>query len=645
MKKQKFLLGAAGLFAIGLTACSNEVPVNNDVATEAQTRYLRVAISNTASTRADADDFENGTDEENAIADILLKFFDASGNPLNEIKSTPVDKTGWSNSTGSVGKFKEAVMELAIPRGSGFPAYVMCYINPVDYADDMDSESMYELRNEERDGYTNPAGAFAMNNASYYGENKYTGAANVKISATPIELDQLYTTAADATAADAEHTVEIYVERYAAKVNFSLTQTAESIKDQTVGDYTLTFVPEKWTVNADAETMYVVKRFSDTDKETQTIPTMAAVQATFPGWTTWNDEANHRSYWACSPGYYAEDFPEVSDDIIDQVEGTGTGAGELVGNYKLRYYSYNQIVGSAEDSEGSGMDIPANNTKNWKYVLENTMGRAAFNCQNPKAAAPSVLLLGHYTVKKGNDVVTNNDGFCIYNDRLYYRNTIPAGDADGKLILDALMDANNILFINQNIGTNSVMNSTNSANVKDYFEVIHPTKAVRDLQGTPTPHRYVTLQLKSGLASYDGLYYRPMGTDRRVPVTAEVVNQLNLQLWSQIGVARAYTQGKCYFSIPIRHLGYYENTAGYPTEDETENGVIEWREKVRVGDFGLVRNHVYDIEVQRIDGMASGIEDLDNPLVPSMEDNLRNIKYRINILNWRIVNPQTGIIL
>ena len=50
MKKQKFLLGAAGLFAIGLTACSNEVPVNNDVATEAQTRYMRVSINSAPST-------------------------------------------------------------------------------------------------------------------------------------------------------------------------------------------------------------------------------------------------------------------------------------------------------------------------------------------------------------------------------------------------------------------------------------------------------------------------------------------------------------------------------------------------------------------------------------------------------------------
>ena len=235
--------------------------------------------------------------------------------------------------------------------------------------------------------------------------------------------------------------------------------------------------------------------------------------------------------------------------------------------------------------------------------------------------------------------MTSADGFCTYNSNLYYRTAVPGNDADGKTIMNAFLAANQILFVNQ---TGTLLNDGNATDaIREMFEVVHPSKAVRDLQGQPTPHRYVTLQLKKGEGiDYTGLYYRPMGTDNRRPVTAAVVDQLNLQLWSQLGVARAYTQNKGYFSIPIQHLGITENTVDNPIVD----GVIDWK-KVRVGDFGLVRNHVYDIQVGGIQGMASGIENLDNPLVPSMEENEYYVKYKINILNWRVVPAQENIIL
>lgn len=66
---------------------------------------------------------------------------------------------------------------------------------------------------------------------------------------------------------------------------------------------------------------------------------------------------------------------------------------------------------------------------------------------------------------------------------------------------------------------------------------------------------------------------------------------------------------------------------------------------MRVGDFGLVRNHVYTLTVSQIKGLGTGIENLDYPIVPPMEMDDYFIKYRINILNWRIVPEQKNIIL
>ena len=600
---------------------------------------MRVSINSAPSTRAAS--FQDGTEKENKADNVILRFYDASGNPISGITYQTVDKSkledNWTGSTGNVGAIREAVMELSIPRGEAYPVYVMCYINPVNYsADGMSTSSMYELRNQTRDGFLDDGGNFAMTNAAYYGNNAYTGAQQVKMSATPILGSQLYTTATEAAAAQTP--VDIYVERYAAKVQFSLDKTG--IQDQTQGDYTLTFNSERWSVNADANEMYVVKRFSDSDKDTDVIPSYNDVQATLPGWTSWNDAANHRSYWACSPGFYAEDFPQVSDEIID-IAPAGTGAGVVVAPYSLRYYSYNQMTDANLKSEGFGVLVADENATSTKYVLENTMGKAAFNCANPKAAAPSVVVLGNYTIKRGDTSITNADGFCLFNGNLYWRETIPAEDLEnGRTIKDAMLDENSILFVTEEIGDGSLLNSKNAAALADLFDVVHPSKEVRALQGNPTPHRYVALQLKKD-QNYTGLYYRPQGTDNRVPVTADAVDWINLQLWSQIGIARAYTHNKGYFSIPIQHLGFTENANGEPVTD----GAIDWRNKVRVGDFGLVRNHVYDIKVSAIEGMASGIENLDNPLVPSMEDNLRNVKFQINILNWRIVPSQSNIVL
>ncbi len=661
MRKLNLISGALGLATLALTACSNEMPVDkNVVAEQAETRFLRVSIANTPSTRAD-ETFAIGTEDENKVGSIMLKFFDASGNPLNDVTTTKVDgtDTGWKDNTGdpipSVGVFKEAVMQVNIPRGTNFPSYVMCYINPVDYAADMNNKSMYELRSEERADYSDDSDNFAMTNSVYYGSNPLTGASQVKISATPILPEQLVTSldAINETGEDGKpvyQSVEIYVERYAAKVNFTLNQAEGAIKDQTVGAYTLSFEPEMWSINADAPTMYVVKRFADNDAETTGIPSYAKVQESLGGWTDWNNANLHRSYWACSPGFYAKNFPLVSDNIIDYVAenpltgedaGNTTGAGVAVGDYALRYYSYNQITDASNNSEGFGKPVSKDGT-NSKYVLENTMGKDAFDCQNPKAAAPSVIVVGSYSIKKGETEVTNPAGFYTYNSNLYYRETVPEADVEGKTIMDALLASNQILFTDQ---TGTLLNANASATVKNYFEVVHPSKAVRELQGNqPIPHRYVTLQLKSGLPSYEGLYYRPMGTDERRAVTAAVVDQLNLQLWSQLGVARVYNQNKGYFSIPIQHLGVWENTTYKDGLPPIENGVINWK-NVRVGDFGLVRNHVYDIQVAGIDGMASGIDNLNNPLVPSMEENEYFVKYKINILNWRIVPVQNNIIL
>ncbi len=99
--------------------------------------------------------------------------------------------------------------------------------------------------------------------------------------------------------------------------------------------------------------------------------------------------------------------------------------------------------------------------------------------------------------------------------------------------------------------------------------------------------------------------------------------------------------GAAYFGIPIKHLRATEDTTNSPFA--ADGTVADWT-NVRVGDFGLVRNHVYTINVTGIEGLGNGINDLDNPIVTPMDTYNYYIKYSIKVLNWRIVPAQNVIL-
>lgn len=662
MKTTNLFSGIVALAAISLTACSNELPNSGpEVFEKDDVRYVSISITNPPATRADKE-FENGEGDENTVKDAFFIFYDEYGRVIGDNNVVNLTLTDPATSNGSAGQIASTVVELQIPRGSNPPAYVMAFLNPVNYSEVSSKNNIEDLRNQIRESYLCSHNLFAMNNSAYYGHNYITGADNVKILGAPVFDKNLYPTRDAAEKADAEGVIDIYVERYAAKVRFELNQAG--IKDQTVGTgnntYTLAFAPQFWTVNADAPNMYASKRFENSNSNDHEVPSLTDVNDMLEGWTTWNDPINHRSYWACSPGYYATDFPAVSDEIIDQVQD-GTGAGKVVGNFALKYYSYNQITNQDPEIKVGKEVLVGNTASNYKYVLENTMGKEAFNSPNPKAAAPSLVIVGRYKLKKGNteiDYTTNNcHGFCLYAEGLHYIDNAPENDPNASTIKKFMMDRNGILAVDQN-GT--LMTSAVSEELLNCFEVKHPSKDVR--HGQKVPHRYVTLQLKDGLkpADLQGLYYQPAGSTNWSPITKtatetfeEIVTGINSLLWAQIGNAQAFKDGDGYFSIPIQHLGITENTSESPyvtttitnpDNTTTTTTVLDWK-KVRVGDFGLVRNHVYSIKVSAIEGLASGIEDPDNPLVPSMETDDYWVKYKINILNWRVVPAQIGIIL
>lgn len=101
-------------------------------------------------------------------------------------------------------------------------------------------------------------------------------------------------------------------------------------------------------------------------------------------------------------------------------------------------------------------------------------------------------------------------------------------------------------------------------------------------------------------------------------------SQLNTYLSENILPATVYADGQTYYYVDIKHLG----TAGNKAE------------------YGIVRNHIYDIEIQSIKGYGTPVfipgDDIVVPETPIEEEGVY-VAAKINVLSWRVVKQGVNI--
>lgn len=169
------------------------------------------------------------------------------------------------------------------------------------------------------------------------------------------------------------------------------------------------------------------------------------------------------------------------------------------------------------------------------------------------------------------------------------------------------------------------------------FDLEHPKKPVRQYltDKDNIAGRLVTLQLSAvpstGLYFWDGTQFAKITSTNLVKANAALAG---------VGYLDMYNKGRAFFNIPVRHLGWPENNQ-YTTDGGTvkklyENGVYNWA-NMRLGDLGIVRNHVYTINVTKIEGLGSGLRDDDQPIVPPVHAFKQYVAVRLNILQWNVV--------
>ncbi len=715
----------AGLLSIALLAsCSDDVNMDNIQNTTLdndQTFYVSMNImGDGASSRSAIDngtpdlntDFEDGTPaSENLINNAYFVFYDEDGNVVGDIVPVELDDSHISENLTTdmtVERTYKSVVPVSVKKGEKKPAQVICYINPISPSSLQNPLNVIQTISRTATWSTiggSDKKYFAMSNSVYYPRsNGATSglAPNDGLPQVAVPIPETYLYTSEKAAEDAlgtNNTLNIYVERYAAKLAFNAVDptnyvTATRIYDldsenptatanTTTKLVTLKFVPQYWAVNAESNRTYVTKSFrqesemGDVLADNYTFGTLNALinPATYldNSWDystgadvlnsdnrwSWNNPDFHRSFWGMSPAYFTQEYPEVSSDLKN-----------LTVNQK--YISYNEL-----QTNGNNIGFPASETAP-QYFRETTVGYRALNSANPNAAVASVIYVGQYQLNLDGTNLPEGTSFYTYlsgnvpdpavtEDRpfIYFNtsNGVKSAVTGGESMLLRFFAQSTILYRKSTTaeelaaGDYTRLTIANPDDLKMMIDALTVSEISDKVKQNYDGNNNTVLKLQNNARSLQftsaadasGIYivtsdgYMQIVDDNTPEASFDKNTQIrltdaNVALMRQVGLSYYYTTGHAYYSIPIKHFGWYRNGNA-----QKNNAKIDWNQ-VRVGDFGMVRNHSYQINVTEILGLASGIGDDNNPIVPPSNTEDYYMAYSVKILKWAVVPVQNTVL-
>lgn len=595
MKKNKLLFGALALLAF--TACSDDKfsDAPAEVLNDGSESYITVRIMDATSVYGRAVEFENGSTvtegtniyNENAIESLTIAFYDANMKFITFGTAGKADITTTSSS-GNIETLGEAKVKLTLRADQSIPRYAIAFANPIENQPGLNNITATQTSFRDRfwtsvsEG-NNTKHLFAMNNSVYFSGDE--NAANHELQvAVPVTENNFYK-GEDATKAEA---VDFYIERIASKVilksntddnTIPVDQINTKITDGTQeSDKILVFVPEKWAINAEEKGTNLMKHFMQPYN-------VLSSNLTWGTGVLWNDPTNHRSYWTHSLNFNTElsKFPDVSDDVVPTTT-------------PLNYHSYKEIMESGS-TVGKAL-----------YTFENTRQSSSFA---KNSAVASAVIIGHYEIRENGSTKTDPVTFFRRNGSIFTVDGFWAAMASSQQLIAKKTGTTETSI------TYEGLSATELAAIAKYD---HPTET--PLQDKVVENQ-VTVMLKDGASLND--YYIKVADGKYKPYS-EVKDtwtntKINEYLLQVCGLTEVYNNGKAYFNIPIRHLGQKDG------------------ESLSAGYYGVVRNHTYEITVDKIanTAMATGIFNDEEEIVPSTTNDNYNLKANFKVLAWRIV--------
>ncbi len=630
MKKVIFL---GMLASLALGACNNDDLTSGSGAEsqkvfDGDVAYMTVRINDVGSlTRASAGDYAYGTTEEHTVTNAYFYFYDASGVFVSEAE---VWDGGTDGSTPNVEFEGSTVIVLKGLTGTGYPNYVVTVLNrPAGFTPGETLDVMAaQLANAAAEGIQDNNGNFVMSTSSYIANANGATDSRRAYFATPVTEDDFFSEPIDM---DEVNPVDIYVERLAAKVETGISQnlTNETITlsdgsilykltetiagndneedvtgegDDTVGNGEGTqdvyIKITGWALNGTAKYSNIVKNID------------AAWTESDLGFA-WNVPTDYRSYWGKSFNYGLGwgSYPTSS-------EGAGTQDsdqdGTMLSDY-LNYVSYNNLKNTFTTTTGT---TTISGTPEYCAENTNTAGDASGVLQSKNSSAITNVLIAAE--------VCNEDGEGL--DLVRYQGVLFTKTAYLQYVMSELTALGELnvytALIDETTGETTYTHIDGS-----YIELVNAYDG------------YVTVGLVED-AFTDGTYYEK-GTDNNgetvyteISDPTEGAKTALADFNSNHPNVNAYTGGQMYYNIPIEHLNNNEGTE----TDESGNVIpIE-------ANYGIVRNHWYQLTVTDIANLGKGVFDPDEVIIPNIEDEqYYYIGAQINILSWMLVSQEVTL--
>lgn len=631
MNKLFTFLASAAL--ISLSACSSDDPAvkgpDKPDDGNGTTMYLAVEIigANSAS-RAEGEttpttgdkegSYNDGESKEIAVNDAKFYYFDAKGNYMAE--ATVWKDEGNSSSTEKPNVTLESsnVLILRNIKDDRLPKYLITVLNaPSSFTDAVTANefsTIEEMRKKLVGIYKNDyKNLFVMTTTSFYGGDTNDYDDNYYY-ANVIKKDQLIDEDPnlDPGTIEDEKTMKIYVERLAAKFSLGMAKTEFPLKVSIGGNVN---DGKGGTISTDASghtQVYVkIEKFDVTNVEGQSYlsKNIDGFNTTAP-WAdgetagTWNLAANHRSFWGMSPKYGENDG--LTGPKYAEVAGTETETGSS-DPFKAVY--------SCET------------TKALDFIKMKGENNELLTNLDYQQTPNFVIIASVYCKDKDDNRVDVNlvqEGSLYYTEDQYIQYTLNRVNTENKL--------NFYKYTGTTESEDKKNKVSNYEQVKkDDFKVVR--------YGTDNSR----IRLATTIAGESKLYKKVKdGTsDKMVLIEANSVGnavaQLNANinsLFTEENSPTGFTKGKMQYFIPVEHL--------LGTNADNRGRIVN-----KLGEYGVVRNHWYKLEIDEITGLGRGLFDPDHSteILKPDKENPKNyaMKARIKILSWKIVKQNVKL--
>lgn len=376
-------------------------------------------------------------------------------------------------------------------------------------------------------------------------------------------------------------------------------------------------------------------------------------------YANWNAWWYHRSYWAVDqhyadgagylfgttrsahkyPSQYRAAFDNEDNDYLSYDETTiydeeyTPGYNYVQNDWSLNYISYNDISTRAKNKYAHENTLNENLTDGGYLRAGTHVLVAAQLILEEMDADAGTSLDANYLLPNVEDkyfasnIFWTKDAYTKYAyyllrnsftgaartcENIFDGTTIEFPETDGKFYLKKADDADDV-----------APTALALADATTYFEL--KPAYIKGGDG------WVTLSLKEG---YD-LYLLPAadeadpdpdgdGDEADEPEYRKLTSQEVVSaIYRFSEAAKHFNEGRMYYALPIKH-------------NANANTAFD-AEKPAAGDFGVVRNHWYKLNITEVQKIGTPVSDPDQPIIPNNEPEQNAIGLEIVILPWHVI--------